>query len=69
MLQSYLIGRLPVAMATVSNIRLHCLVHIILIHPLPKYGKHFMFRFMATFVPVLANKRPRVVTIEPDQNY
>ena len=38
MLQSFLIGRLPVAMATVLKIRLHVFVHNVLIHHLPEYG-------------------------------
>ena len=38
MLQSFLIGRLLVAMATVSKIRLHDFVRILFIHHLLKYG-------------------------------
>ena len=38
MLQSFLIGRLPVAMATVLKFRLHGFVRNVLIHHLPKYG-------------------------------
>ena len=54
MLQSFLIGRLLVAMATVSKIQLYGFVRTILIHLLPKYGKHAMFRFVVTFVPVFS---------------
>ena len=38
MLQSFLIGRLPVAMATVLKIWLHGFVRNVLIHHLSKYG-------------------------------
>ena len=45
MLQSFLIGRLPVAMATILKIRRHGFVRNVLIHNLPKYGEHAIFRF------------------------
>ena len=64
-----IIGRLPVAMATVSKIRLHVFVCTILIHPLTKNGKHDRFRFVVTFVTVFSLVFGLVsLPWQPDQN-
>ena len=45
MLQSFLVGWLPVAKATILKIRLYGFVRNVLINHLPKYGEHATFRF------------------------
>ena len=54
MLQSCLIGRLLVAMATVLKFRLHGFVRNVLLHHLPKYVRHATFCFWVTFVAVFS---------------
>ena len=45
MLQSFLIGRLSVAMATILKTQLRGFVRNRVTHHLPKYGEHATFRF------------------------
>ena len=52
MLQSFLIGRLTVVMATILEIQLHGFVRNVLIYHLPKYGENATFCFWVTFVTV-----------------
>ena len=65
MLQSFLIGRLPVAMVTVLKIRLHGLCamcsYMYMIYPSMVNMQHFVFELR--LLQGLANKRPCIVTM------
>ena len=63
MLQSFLIGRLPVAMTTVLKIRLPGLVCNVLIHHLSSLVNMRHLVFELRLLQFSANERPFIVTM------